>query len=164
MKISGKNSGKTSGENRKLYTHLRTIIFGDTDAAAIVYTPNFTKYCMEAAENWFKQYLDVDWYILNTEHQMGTPVVHMEIDFFAPLKGSDKLGVSVEVERVGNSTITLNFRGEKITSPPTKNVYCFSGQFVFCFTSLKADGSISIPEKQLQLLKKYQVEGAYIAS
>lgn len=162
MKKPATSPVKTAVKNRKLYTHIRTIRFGDTDAAAIVYTPNFTNYCMEAAENWFKQYLDVDWYTLNTDHGMGTPIVHMEIDFFAPLIGSDQLGTCVEVEKVSNSTITLNFRGEKISKDQDDNVHCFNAKFVFCFTSIKAGGAIPIPQHQLKLLEKYKIEGALV--
>lgn len=168
MKTPSNAASKNAAQNTELYTHFRTIIFGDTDAAAIVYTPNFSNYCMEAAESWFKQYLDVDWYTLNTQHAMGTPVVHMEIDFFAPLRAGDLLGTSVEVERIGNSTITLIFKGNILSAKGVsetldKTVLCFSAKYIFCFTSIQAGGSVPIPKKQLQLLEKYEQEGAVIS-
>lgn len=146
-------------QKRVPFIHWRTINFGDTDAAAIVYTPNFSNYCMEAAEIWFQECLKIDWYLINTKFGMGTPVVHMEIDFINPLKSNDKLAVTIEVERVGNSTITLILKGQRERDQEEQLVNCFSAKFIFCFTSLKANGAIPIPNEQISLLNSYQSDG-----
>ena len=146
-------------QKRVPFVHWRTITFGDTDAAAIVYTPNFSNYCMEAAEIWFQECLRIDWYLINTNFGMGTPVVHMEIDFISSLKSNDLLGVKVEVERIGKSTITLVLKGERKRNQENELVNCFNAKFIFCFTSLKANGAIPIPNEQVLLLNNYKSRG-----
>lgn len=137
------------------FTHWRTIPFGDTDAARIVYTPKFSDYCMEAAEVWFREYINFDWYRINTELGIGTPVVHMDIDFLRPLKGGDKLGVVVTVDKIGRSSLTLTLKG--IFEPKESNmlVPSFSARFIFCFTSIEAGGVISIPVQQREYIAAY---------
>ena len=136
------------------YVYRKTIPFGDTDAAAIVYTPRFSDYCMEAAECWFRDYIDFDWYYVNTCLGMGTPVVHMHIDFVAPLKGGDKLGVVVRVAKFGRSSLTLDFEGLR-ESDDGGQYHCFSGRFVFCFTSAKTGTSVPVPEQQREFIRSY---------
>ena len=134
------------------YVHSRTIPFGDTDAAAIVYTPRFSDYCMEAAEVWFREAIDYDWYRMNTESSKGTPVVNMEIDFMSSLKGGDKLGVEVNVLKIGRSTVTLKLVGKKLNDR-AENITTFIGRFTFCFTDNK--GSIAIPKVQKKHIDNY---------
>ena len=137
---------------------LRTIKFGETDAAAIVYTPRFADFCMEAAEVWFREYLDFDWYHINTELGMGTPVVHMEIDFKGPLHGGDGLAVEVDVARVGSKSLTLCFEGCKKLANGDVSL-SFAGRFVYCFTSKALGGkAMPIPEAQLAMINDYQAQ------
>jgi 4-hydroxybenzoyl-CoA thioesterase len=134
------------------YIHWRTIPFGDTDAAAIVYTPRFSDYCMEAAEVWFRDAIDYDWYEVSTKRSMGCPVVQMEIRFVAPLKGGDKLGVTIDVLKVSRSTVTLKLEGRRLDND-TEEITSFIGNFIFCFTN--EQGSIAIPETQKTHIENY---------
>jgi 4-hydroxybenzoyl-CoA thioesterase len=137
------------------FTHRRTIIFGETDAAAIVYTPNFANFCMEAAEVWFRENADIDWYVINTEHHMGTPIVHMEFDLFNSLKPGDELCTSVEVSKIGKSSLSLSFEGVRLRAQqPEAEV--FRATIVFVFVDTISGTPIAIPQKNLQLIKKYQ--------
>lgn len=63
-----------------VYIYQKTINWGDTDAAEIVFTGNYLDYSMEAIEGWFREVLKVDWYELNINLNMGTPFVHIEMD------------------------------------------------------------------------------------
>lgn len=134
-----------------VYKHV--VKFGETDAAAMVYTPRFADYCMEAAEVWFRDYLDFDWYDINTARGMGTPVVHMEMAFKHALKGADVLGVEVIVERVGVKSLTLLFTGRKLDG--NESVVAFTGRFIYCITSKEVGGAIPIPDKQLASINEY---------
>jgi len=137
------------------YIHWRTVSFGDTDAAAIVYTTRFTDYCMDAAESWFRKYLEIDWYKININQGMGTPVVHMELDFTSSLIGGDKLGVVVRVSKVGRSTVTLEFEGLRKRGESNEITSCFTAKFVHCFYSNAVAGAIPIPTKQRQFIDDY---------
>lgn len=137
------------------YVHWRTILFGDTDAAAVVYTPKFTDYCMEAAEVWFRDYVGIDWFQNCTELGQGTPVVHMELDFTAGLIGNDNLGVVVRVGKLGRSTVTLEFEGIRIRGEDDDPTDCFTAKFTFCFISAKNRTSLTIPDNQRELIEAY---------
>lgn len=136
------------------YVHWRVIPFGDTDAAAIVYTPRFSDYCMEAAEVWFRDVLDYDWFEVNTKKSLGTPVVHMEITLMASLKSGDKLGVEVNVSKVSRSTVTLKLEGKRLNDSDTGTITSFIGYFIFCFTN--NEGAIAIPEAQKNYIENYR--------
>lgn len=137
------------------FVHWRTILFGDTDAAAVVYTPRFTDYCMEAAEVWFREYVGIDWYQNCTEFGQGTPVVHMELDFTAALIGNDRLGVEVRVGRLGRSSVTLEFQGVRLRGSGDEPTECFTAKFVFCFIDTKNRGAMAIPDDQRKLIEAY---------
>ena len=139
------------------FVHQRTIRFGETDAAGIVYTPRFSDFCMEAAEVWFRDCLDFDWYRMNVDHGLGTPIVHMEIDFKGPLRGGDVLGVEVLVDRVGTSSLTLLFNGVK-EGGAREDREVFLGKYIYCFASGNKK-AIPIPEKQLAAISDYIDEG-----
>ena len=129
------------------YIHWRTIPFGDIDAARIVYAPRFSDYCMEAAEVWFRDYIDFDWYRISTELAMGVPIVRMELDIVGPLRGGDRLGVIVRVAKMGRSSVTLAFEGVREHGNSNERAPSFTAAFVYCFTSVEAGGSVAIPEK-----------------
>jgi len=146
-------------EKNSPYIHSHRILFGDTDAAGIVYTSRFPDYCMQAAEHWFREYLEIDWYQINVTHGMGTPVVHMELDFISSLIGGDELGLEIIVAKYGKSTVTLQFAGFKLNenagASACERTKSFTAKFVFCFFSKEIKGAIPIPQRQLKLLNQY---------
>jgi len=138
------------------FIHWRTISFGDTDAAAIVYTPRFTDYCMQAMEVWFKEYIGVDWYRINVCEQRGTPVVHLEMDFYGPAIAGDQLGVRVLVNEVGRSTLIMDLEGrKKAAMGETQQQKIFSAKYIFCFVDTEKNRSIAIPSETLARVDRY---------
>ena len=137
------------------YIHWRTILFGDTDAAKVVYTPRFSDYCMEAAEVWFREYVGVDWFHHSTELGLGTPVVHMELDFTAALIGNDKLGVEVRVGKLGRASVTLEFEGRRTRGGNDDPVICFTAKFIFCFIDTNSRNAVTISDDQRKLIESY---------
>lgn len=138
------------------FVHRRTIIFGDTDPGGIVYTPNFSNYCMEAVEVWFNDYIGVNWSTMNLHDGIGTPIAHMEIDFIGPLLANDILGTVVHIERIGRSSVSVNFEGIRELPDSTKNTTVFKANYVFCFARKGPPPSaIDIPEKYRTRLEEY---------
>lgn len=88
----------------------RRVRWGEGDPAHIAYTVRFLDFVMEAIEEWFREVLGVDWYELNLDLGMGSPVVHLELDFSAPVKPGDVLEIPVLVQRLGGSSITFELR------------------------------------------------------
>ena len=62
----------------------------------------------------------------NLDWGIGTPFVHMEIDFRSPVTPRDTLLIGVAVDRVGRSSI-----GFKVTAlAEAEGRLCFEGRFV----------------------------------
>jgi len=144
------------------YIHWRTILFGDTDAAGVVYTPRFSEYCMEAAEYWFREYVGIDWYQQSVQG-LGTPVVHMELDFKAPLVGNDRLGVVVQVTKVGRTTVSLSMKGIGDEKNAAEPAIIFTANFVFCFISAESRRPYEISGFQRDLIEAYHMTCAEAA-
>jgi 4-hydroxybenzoyl-CoA thioesterase len=86
------------------------IRFGDIDRAGIVYYPRFLHYFHVALEEFFQSELGVAYPVLVNEHHLGLPSVHLETDFFRPLRYGDIIEVEVAVRAVGRSSITFGYR------------------------------------------------------
>lgn len=136
------------------YQYDRTLHWGDTDAARIVYTGNYFPLCMEAIEGWFRQVLDADWFEMNVNMGVGTPFVHAEVDIAAPLTPHHKLRMQVMVSRLGSKSLSFQILG--LRDPDTQSVTAFTGQFTCCFTRTDTFESIAIPDKFRQRIERYQ--------
>lgn len=137
------------------FTYWRTIRFGDTDPAGIVYTPNFINYCLEAIEVWLIEKIDINWAHMNLVEHGGTPFVHVDIDFTAIVRANDWLGIAVRVEKIGGSSLTVALQGLRRRGDSDELVTAFNSRYVMCFID-NADGPIQIPEKNRERLEAYQ--------
>lgn len=124
------------------FEYRRRIRWGDTDAAGIVYTANYFDLCMEAIEEWFIATIEADWFSMNLDHHMGTPFVHAEVDFKAPMTPRDTLLISVKVERLGHRSLSLALTGRS----ELKQSLAFTGLFTCCFTDTRTFQPIPVPE------------------
>jgi 4-hydroxybenzoyl-CoA thioesterase len=66
-------------------TYKRRPQWGDTDAARIVYTGKIADYILEAIDHFMREVLEMPWFELNVDEQVGTPFVSVKYDIFAPL-------------------------------------------------------------------------------
>ncbi|MDR3523702.1 MAG: acyl-CoA thioesterase [Acetobacteraceae bacterium] len=94
------------------YVHTRRILFGDTDAARVVYTPRFLEYAMEALDFWFTDRLGVSWYDMNVKFNVGTPFVHTAIDYRSALTPRDTLSCTVRLVKRGGSSLHFSVIGQ----------------------------------------------------
>jgi acyl-CoA thioesterase FadM len=93
------------------FVHGRRVLWGETDAARIAYTARFLDFAMEAVERWFQDRLGLGWYELNLDHGIGTPFVHVEMDFRSPVTPRDTLDSTVLLSQLGGSSLRLAVTG-----------------------------------------------------
>lgn len=93
------------------FIHKRTVRFGDTDAAKIVYTVNFFHYAMDALDDWFRTVLEHDWFSLNVTYDVCFPLVQAGLDFKAPLRPSDEISIQILVANMGRSSLQFHITG-----------------------------------------------------
>lgn len=134
------------------FYYRRPIRWGDTDAAGIVFTAHYFDICMEAIESWFLEVLELDWFAMTRDHGIGSPFVHAEVDFQAPLTPRDTLLVRVDVERQGNSSLSLVLAGSR----ERDDQGAFTGRFTCCFNDLASFTKTPIPDALRRRIDDYQ--------
>ena len=82
------------------------VYYEDTDAGGIVYHPNYLNFAIRARSEMLraKDCGEPEFY---KKHGILLVVRHVEVDYRASATLDDLLEVSVEVERIGNSSLTL---------------------------------------------------------
>jgi 1,4-dihydroxy-2-naphthoyl-CoA hydrolase len=81
----------------------------DTDMAGILYFARQFRFAHDALEDFVEnEAFDFD-KVFHKENFVFV-IVHCEADYFAPLRVGDKLEVQVSVEKIGNSSFTMNYR------------------------------------------------------
>lgn len=91
--------------------HRRRVTWGDTDPAAIVYTPRFLEYALEAIDSWLNRALGGTWYRLNTQMGLGAPVVAFRLDFVSPAKADEILTITTRLHEMGRSRLDFDLSG-----------------------------------------------------
>ncbi len=111
------------------FTHEIRVTWGDCDPARIAYTARLPWFALDAINAWWEEHLDGDgWYQLELDRNVGTPFVHMSLDFRAPVTPRHRLICEVWPARLGSASIEFRVHGRQ------DRVLCFEGRFVCVFT------------------------------
>lgn len=115
-----------------IYTHDIRVTWGDCDPAKIVYTARIPWFALDAINGWWEHHLGGDgWFQMEVDRNIGTPFVHMSLDFRNPITPRDRLTCKVWPQKLGEKSITFRvdgYQGETL---------CFEGIFVCVFTVAK---------------------------
>ena len=130
--------------------HRRQIRWGETDSAGIVYTVRFIDFAMDSIEYWFSRVLSKAWFALNMREHTGTPFVHIDIDFKAPVTPDHVLSTEVRVSRLGSASIEFTVHGYR-----QDGVLSFVGNFVCCMVDNRTMKPKKIPLDYRQRIQKY---------
>ena len=112
---------------RNAFQHVVRVSWGDCDPAKIVYTPRLPWFSLDAINAWWEEHLGDGWYQMELDRNVGTPFVHMSMDFKAPVTPRHRLICHVWPSRLGTSSIEFRVDGEQ------DGTLCFSGRFVCVF-------------------------------
>jgi acyl-CoA thioesterase FadM len=111
------------------FEHKINVTWGDCDPARIAYTARIPWWALDAINAWWEHHLDGEgWYQLELDHTIGTPFVHMSLDFRSPITPRHKLICEVYPMHLGASSIRFAVAGRQ------DGTLCFEGQFVCVFT------------------------------
>ena len=111
-----------------LFVHRRTITWSDSDPAGIAYTGRFPDFALQAIEAWSHERLGMDWYTQHRKLGGGTPFVHIDMDFRAPVRPGDVLLTTVALAKAGRSSMEF-----AITGRLAEGWVSFEGRFVCVF-------------------------------
>ena len=93
-----------------LFSRERLIRFSDCDPAGIVFYPQYFVMFNGLVEDWFNEGLEVGYRRTVIERRIGLPTVRLEADFTAVSAMGDRVVLSLGVERLGGSSLTLQLR------------------------------------------------------
>ncbi len=111
------------------FMHAIRVGWGDCDPARIAYTARIPAWALEAIDAWWEHHLDGDgWFQMETDRNVGTPFVHMDLDFTAPITPRHRLHCAVRPMKLGKKSVTFQVKGTQ------NGTLCFTGQFVSVFT------------------------------
>lgn len=111
------------------FEHEIRVTWGDCDPARIAYTARLPAFALDAINAWWEHHLDgFGWFQMEIDRGMGTPFVHMSMDFRAPVTPRHRLICKTWPARLGTSSIEFRVDGYQ------DGVLCFEGRFVCVFT------------------------------
>ena len=111
------------------FYHPVKVHWGDCDPARIAYTARIPSFALDSINAFWEHVLDGDgWYQMEIDRNIGTPFVHMSIDFLSPITPRHELMCEVRPVRVGNSSIEFTVTGRQ------NNRISFQGRFICVFT------------------------------
>lgn len=91
----------------QVFTRRYPYRFGDIDHAGIAYYPKLLHYFHCCFEDWWGEGLGKAYARVMHEDNLGLPAVHLDVDFFAPIRYGDSPDVHLGVLRVGRSSLEL---------------------------------------------------------
>src|SRR5262249_50311815 len=129
------------------FVHRIRVRWGDCDPAAIAYTPRIPAWALEAIEAWWEHHAGIDWYHINIDRDVGTPFVHMSLDFRSPVTPRHILECEVVLKRLGSRAVTHRVCGRQ------NGVLCFEGEFVSVFVHSKIMVPRTLPADILAVIQ-----------
>ncbi|UPT59227.1 acyl-CoA thioesterase [Geobacillus thermoleovorans] len=128
--------------------------WGDTDAAGIVFYPNFYKWMDEATHHFFASLGRSTWKLFQ-EERIGMPIVEAKCEFHTPLFFEDQVCVKSAVAELREKSFRIHhqfFRGDQLVA---------EGYEVRVWTTFAGDRPKAVPIPA-ELREKMKREGAMI--
>lgn len=111
------------------FVHTINVTWGDCDPARIAYTGRLPEFSLQAINAWWEHHLDGDgWFQMELDRNVGTPFVHLSLDFKSAVTPRHKLMCEVWPSRLGEKSIEFRVAARQ------DGVLCFEGRFVCVFT------------------------------
>ncbi|MFQ5437800.1 MAG: acyl-CoA thioesterase [Paracoccaceae bacterium] len=130
------------------FTYRVRVKWGDCDPARIAYTGRIPIWALEAIEAWWEHNAALDWYALNVDRGIGTPFVHMTLDFRAPITPRHSLVCTVRLVRLGTKSIRHRVEGFQ------DGGLCFEGEFVSAFVDTNSFVARELPGELRRVFEK----------
>ncbi len=130
----------------KPFFHEIRVSWADCDPARIAYTGRIPYFALEAIDCWWEAHIGDDWFRMNVDKDIGTPFVHLSIDFRSPVTPREKLVCEVRLIRLGESSVRFAVEGRQ------GERLCFEGEFVEVIVEAAAHKKTTVPPDYRQKL------------
>ncbi len=138
--------GVTMSKPIEDFIHPVRVGWADCDPASIAYTGRIPYFALESIEVWWEHYVGVNWFALNLDRDIGTPFVHMSLDFYSTITPRHRLQCQVKLLKIGTSSLRFSVHGSQ------NGVLCFEGEFVSVIVVSETMQSQPIPAQILELI------------
>jgi 1,4-dihydroxy-2-naphthoyl-CoA hydrolase len=91
------------------YIYTRTVRFGDTDAAGVVYFANVLAICHEAYEASLAA-SGIDLKAFFSQGSTAIPIVHASIDFLRPIFCGDRLSIELSPQPLSDCEFAIDYK------------------------------------------------------
>lgn len=98
------------------FTYRRTIRFADTDAAGVVFFPNYFSICHEAYEESLAAD-GIEFQSFFSEHGVAVPVSKSQADYVRPLTCGDKVSVTLTPSLLGPDSYAISYELHRLGHP-----------------------------------------------
>ncbi len=122
-----------------LFTHRIGVSWAECDPAQIAYTGSIPNYALRAVEALCYRVIGAGFFELNVDHGIGTPFVHLAVDFKAPVTPRHPLEVGVAITRLGRASLTFRADGRQAGG------LCFTGTLTSAYVAAARMKTIPIP-------------------
>jgi 4-hydroxybenzoyl-CoA thioesterase len=116
------------------------IHFSECDPAGIVFYPQYFILFNDLIESWIDTLMPEGYHGVIGARRVGMPTVHVEADFKAISKMGDQVWLSLDVERIGEASLTLAW-----ACTGTDGVLRMAARQTIVTTSLDTHRAIAIP-------------------
>lgn len=123
---------------------MQRIRFADADPAGVAYFPVILSYCHGVFEDFFGEALGVPYRDVLKIHDIGFPIVHVDVDYRHPLRFGDDVEIQLFIEHLGRSSVRCRYE----VSPPVQDSAEGSLSAVTCNmvnATIAVDGFQGIP-------------------
>ncbi|MGA7208799.1 MAG: thioesterase family protein [Pseudolabrys sp.] len=132
------------------FTRTVPIRFSHCDPAGIVYFPHYFDMFNGLIEDWYTEQLDVNYAKLILGDRNGFPFVHIETDFKLPSRMGEQLDLTLLLERVGRSSLSVIIVGH------IAGVERLRARLTTAMTSLETQRSVELPNALRDRFEAYQ--------
>ena len=110
------------------FVHDIRVTWADCDPAKIAYTGRLPAMALDAINAWWEAHLGGDgWFQMEVDRNVGTPFVHLSMDFRSPVTPRHTLKCAVWPKRLGTKSITFRVEASQ------NGTLCFQGEFTCVF-------------------------------
>ena len=136
------------------FTRTVQIRFSHCDPAGIVYFPHYFNMFNGLIEDWYTEELNTNYADLILHDQHGFPFVHIDTDFKIPSRMGDRLDLTLLIEKVGRSSLSLLIVGHHA------GVERLRARTVTAMMSLVSKRSVELPASLRQAFETYAAKTA----
>ncbi len=124
--------------------------FSNCDPAGIIFYPHYFVMFNGLVEDWFNHALEINYADFITTRRLGLPMVNIKCDFVAPSKIGEVITLTLRIERIGRSSLTL------ATGALLDDQIRIAAQLTLCVFSFETKRAVPIPGDLRQRLTEFQ--------